>query len=233
MAKLSDIDKLLEHLEQSVMFEKLLHKVKKVIWGESKQSDLPNTPQLVNHVIEDIAGKTQVETQIIYQDRIVEKRVEIPVEKIVEQKIEITPQWAIDLEQQYDYLKQLSHFPELLSILVQNNKDQQSTLLSFISCSSQWQNIVRIWDKLAEYCKSNHQEIDSEQLKFLENSLFLYNLTLSSSCAELRTPKINDDYDFGNHTQVAGIGSSINQILLPALYNASGEKVKSALVITG
>lgn len=233
MAKLSDIDKVLEHLEQSVMFEKLLHKVKKVICVESKQSDLPNTPQLVNHVIEDIARKTQVETQIIYQDRIVEKKIEIPVEKIVEQKIEITPQWAIDLEEQYNYLKQLSHFPELLSILVQNNKDQKNALLSFISCSSQWQNIVRIWDKLAEYCKSNHQEIDPDQFKFLENALFLYNLTLSNSRAELRSPKINDDFDFANHTQVAGLGNSISQILLPALYSASGEKVKSALVITG
>lgn len=255
MAKLLDIDKVLEHLEQSVMFEKLLHKVKKVIWGENKQSNLSHTPQLVNHAIEDIVSKKQTEPQIvyqdkivekivekrvevpvekiIYQDRIVEKRIEVPVEKIIEKKIETIPQWTVGLKQQYDYFQQLKNFPELLPILVQDHQDEQKALLSFMSCSSQWQNIIRVWDKLAEHCKNTQQPIDAERLQFLENTLFLYNLTLSSSQVELRSPKVNDDYDFANHTQVAGAGSSINQILLPTLYSAAGEKVKSALVITG
>lgn len=221
MPKLSDIDKVLEHLEQSEMFEKLLHKVKKVIWDESKQSDLSHTPLSVNHAIDDIVNKRQAEPQVIYKDKIVEKQVEI------------TPQWATRLEQQYRYFLQLNHFPELQPILIQNNQDGQTALLSFISCSSQWQNIIRVWDKLAEHCKNTLQPIEAEHLEFLQNTLFLYNLTLSSSQAELRSPKVNDDYDFGNHTQIAGKGSSISQILLPALYSASGEKVKSALVITG
>lgn len=233
MPKLSDIDKVLEHLEQSVMFEKLLHKIKKVIWGESKQSDLSHTPQSVNHAIEDIVGKKQVESKIVYQDRIIEKRIEVPVEKIVEKQVEITPQWATRLEQQYNYFQKLKHFPELKPILIQNSQDEQIALLSFISCSSQWQNIIRVWDKLAEHCKNTQQPIEAEYLEFLQNTLFLYNLTLSSSQTELRSPKVNDDYDFGNHTQIAGTGSSISQILLPALYSPSGEKVKSALVITG
>lgn len=232
MPKLSDIDKVLEHLEQSVMFEKLLHKVKKVIWGESKKSDLSHTPQSVNHAICDIVNKKQAEPQVIYKDKIVETRIEIPVEKIVEKQVEITPQWATRLEQQYRYFQQLNHFPELQPILIQNNQDGQTALLSFISCSSQWQNVIRVWDKLAEHCKNTLQPIEAEHLEFLQNTLFLYNLTLSSSQAELHSPKVNDDYDFGNHTQIAGTGSSISQILLPALYSASGEKVKSALVIT-
>lgn len=232
MAKLSDIDKVLEHLEQSVMFEKLLHKAKKVIWGESKQSDLSHTPQSVNHAIGDIVNKKQAEPQVIYKAKIVEKQIEVPVEKIVEKQVEIIPQWAMRLEQQYRYFQQLDHFPELQPILIQNNQDGKIALLSFISCSSQWQNIIRVWDKLAEHCKDTQQEIESERLQFLENALFLYNLTLSSAKAELRSPKVNDEYDFNNHTQITGTGSLISHILLPALYAPSGEKVKSALIIT-
>lgn len=239
MAKLSDIDKVLEHLAQSIIFEKLLLKSKTVLFG-GENKKLGVTPQSVDHTIEDIVSRKQVEPQIVYKDKIVEvpvekvieKRVEIPVEKIIEKKVETIPQWAMSLEQQYCYFQQLKHFSELQEILIQNNQDEQTALLSFISCSSQWQNIIRVWDKLAEHCKNTQKQIETEQLQFIENTLFLYNLTLSSSQAELRSPKVNDDYDFGNHTQVAGVGGSIHQVLLPALYSASGEKVKSALVVT-
>ena len=137
------------------------------------------------------------------------------------------------LEQQYLYFQKLNDFPELKSILVQSGGDESVALMSFIGRSSQWQNIIRIWDKLAEHCRITQQEISSEQLNFLENMLFLYNLTLSNAKAELNSPESDDDYDFRKHTQLAGEGTKIKQVLLPALYSGAGEKIKSALVILG
>lgn len=233
MGKLSYIDQILENLEQSIMLKKLILKVK-MYWQDS--NDQVTLDLLKDEIKAKVGNEVKIQNQdipVIYKDKIIEKRVEIPVEKIVEKTVtvEIIPQWAKGLEVQYLYFQKLNDFPELKRILVQSDVDESVALISFISRSSQWQNIIRIWDKLAEYCRNTEEEISSEQLIFLENMLFLYNLTLSNAKAELSSPDFGDDYDFRKHTHLAGEGTKINQVLLPALYSGAGEKIKSALVI--
>jgi len=223
MGKLSNIDQILENLEQSEILKKLILTVKKY-WQDSDDQNslsLLNIKKEANHVIENNAGLQREDIRVVYKDKIIEK------------KVETIPQWVKGLEQQYLYFQKLNDFPELKSILVQSGGDESVALMSFIGRSSQWQNIIRIWDKLAEHCRITQQEISSEQLNFLENMLFLYNLTLSNAKAELNSPESDDDYDFRKHTQLAGEGTKIKQVLLPALYSGAGEKIKSALVILG
>ena len=226
MAKLMDIDKLLEQLEDSVMLKKLIQTIKRHWVGDAEQ--ISNSSQKVDQQLQGI----------ITQKEIVEKAIEVPVEKIiykdkiVEKNIEIIPTWALSLEEQKGYLDYLVQFPELQSIFNIEQYDDATKILAFISASSQWQNIVRIWDKLAEQCKSSQQELEEGKLKLLENAIFLYNLTLSNTQAQLKTPDLNTDYDYNIHNQISGSGSQIKLVLLSGLYNASGEKVKSALVIT-
>ncbi|WP_111859008.1 hypothetical protein [Acinetobacter sp. CFCC 10889] len=226
MAKLMDIDKLLEQLEDSVMLKKLIQTIKRHWVGDAEQ--ISNSSQKVDQQLQGI----------ITQKEIVEKVVKVPVEKIiykdkiVEKSIEITPTWALSLEEQKGYLDFLVQFPELKSIFNIEQYDDATKILAFISASSQWQNIVRIWDKLAEQCKSSQQELEEGKLKLLENAIFLYNLTLLNTQAQLKTPDLNTDYDYNIHHQISGSGSQIKLVLLSGLYNASGEKIKSALVIT-
>ncbi|MFW1859943.1 hypothetical protein [Acinetobacter defluvii] len=226
MAKLMDIDKLLEQLEDSVMLKKLIQTIKRHWVGDAEQ--ISNSSQKVDQQLQGI----------ITQKEIVEKAIEVPVEKIiykdkiVEKNIEIIPTWALSLEEQKGYLDYLVQFPELQSIFNIEQYDDATKILAFISASSQWQNIVRIWDKLAEQCKSSQQELETGKLKLLENAIFLYNLTLLNTQAQLKTPDLNTDYDYNIHNQISGSGSQIKLVLLSGLYNASGEKVKSALVIT-
>ncbi len=138
----------------------------------------------------------------------------------------------MSLEEQKGHLDSLVQFPELQSIFNIEQYDDTTKILAFISASSQWQNILRIWDKLAIECKSSQQELEAGKLKLLENAVFLYNLTLSNSQAQLKTPDLNTDYDYNIHNQISGVGDQIKLVLLPGVYSASGEKVKSALVIT-
>ena len=221
-----DIDKLLEQLEDGVMLKKLIQTIKRHWVGDAEQ--ISNSSQKVDQQLQGI----------ITQKEIVEKAIEVPVEKIiykdkiVEKNIEITPTWALSLEEQKGYLDFLVQFPELKSIFNIEQYDDATKILAFISASSQWQNIVRIWDKLAEQCKSSQQELEEGKLKLLENAIFLYNLTLLNTQAQLKTPDLNTDYDYNIHNQISGSGSQIKLVLLSGLYNASGEKVKSALVIT-
>lgn len=225
MGKLSNIDQILENLEQSIMLKKLILKVKKYWQDSDDQIRLGLLKDEIkdNSTIENGVGIQDEDIRVVYKDKIIEKTV----------MVETIPQWAKELEQQYFYFQKLNDFPELKSILVQSGGDESVALMSFIGRSSQWQNIIRIWDKLAEHCRITQQEISSEQLNFLENMLFLYNLTLSNAKAKLNSPESDDDYDFRKHTQLAGEGTKIKQVLLPALYSGAGEKIKSALVILG
>ena len=220
MAKFTDIDKLLEQLESSNMLKKLIQTIKRHWDGGAEQ--ISQSSQKVDHQLQ----------EIIARQEIVEKIIEVPVEKIVEKKIEVPPIWTLGLEEQKTYLDSLVQFHELQSIFNTDQQDVTTKILAFISSSSQWPNIVRLWDRLAEQCKSSQKEIEPEKIKLLENAINLYNLTLSSSKAELKFPDLNTKYDYNIHNQIAGSGSQIKQVLLAGLYNASGEKVKSALVIT-
>lgn len=234
MAKLTDIDKLLEQLESSVMLKKLIQTIKRYWVGDAEQ--ISNSSQKVDQQLQGIIAQKEIVEKvievpvekIIYKDKIIE----IPIEKIVEKKIEVTPTWALSLEEQKGYLDSLVQFPELQSIFNIEQYDDTTKILAFISASSQWQNILRIWDKLAIECKNSQQELEVGKLKLLENAVFLYNLTLSNSQAQLKTPDLNTDYDYNIHNQISGVGGQIKLVLLPGVYSASGEKVKSALVIT-
>lgn len=234
MAKFG-IDETLENLAESKMLKKLVLTIKRYWLGDNENMTLhSHSPQLVDNIIGDIARKREqpeaqmkeIVEKVIYKDKIVYQ------DKIIKEFVEVLPSWAIGLESQYHYFRRLKDFPELQPILLQVNIEQPTAILSFISCSSQWSNVLRVWDKLADHCKQNKNEITVERLEILENALFLYNLSLLHNHAQLRKPSVNDDYDYSLHHQVLGVGGRIQTVLLPALYSASGEKVKPALVIT-
>ena len=236
MAKFTDIDKLLEQLESSNMLKKLIQTIKRH-WDGGGAEQISQSSQKVDHQLQEIIARQEVVEKIIEVpvEKIVykEKVVEVPTEKIIEKKIEVLPIWTLGLEEQKAYLESLGQFPELQSIFNTDQHDVTTKILAFISFSSQWSNIVRLWDRLAEQCKSSQKEIEPEKIKLLENAINLYNLSLLNTQAELKAPDLNSDYDYNIHNQITGSGNKIKTVLLSGLYNASGEKVKSSLVITG
>ena len=244
MAKLSDMDKILEHLESSIMLKKLVLTIKRYWQGESEQLTLTHTPKSVSHTLDNIVNKKQAEqAQVIEKiievekivkvevpvEKIVEKRVEIPVERIVEKRIELTPQWAKSLESELTFLKQVQNHPELASILLPNGDEN---LLQLIAISSQWNNVLRVWDALAIQVKKTQQTISTTEQQILEHSLALFNLTLQSNQAILQSPELGASYDYDIHQKVSGSGSSIEQVLLAGLYNAASDNVRTAIVAT-
>lgn len=250
MAKLSDIDKALEHLESSVMLKKLVLTIKRYWQGEHEQISV-YSPQSVNSTLDSIVNKKQIESaekeinepkieekiiykdkiveKVVYQDKIVEKRVEVPVDRIVEKRIEVTPQWAKSLESEFTFLKQVQSHPELVSILLPNRDDN---VLQLIAIASQWNNVLRVWDAIATQVKNTQQAISATEQQILEHSLALFNLTLQSNQATLKNPETGESYDYDIHQKVSGSGGSVEQVLLAGLYNAAGENVRAAIVTT-
>jgi hypothetical protein len=221
----TDIDKILERLEKSEVFERLIAKVR-CIWD--KHADP------ASKVVQTVEKRVEVPVEkivekIIYKDKIVEKRVDVPVDRIVEKKIEVVPSWAKSLESELAFLQQVQAHPEIAKILLPNG---DNNVLQLIAIAAQWSNVLRIWDALATQVKDSKQAISVTEQQILAHSLALFNLTLQSSQATLKNPELGKDYDFEIHQKISGSGGTIEQVLLASLYNAADEKVRSAVVST-
>ena len=175
---------------------------------------------------------------------VVEKIVEVPIEKIVEiekivhqdriveKPVDVVPTWVDSLVpfiEEIEFFEQVKQESNLADILLPNQSDN---LKQLVINASQWGNILRVWDELASEVKNNQVTITDRQLAILSHCLALFNLTLSNRHAHLHSPTLGDSYDFNTHEQVIGNSDTIASVLLPSLYNAGDEAVRPALIAT-
>ena len=173
-------------------------------------------PKVIRQIVE---VPVEIE-KIVYQDRIVEKLVEVK------------PAWVDSLKpflDEVEFFEKVSQEPALAQILLPN---QSNNIKQLVVNSSQWNTILRIWDELADAVKSQQRAISQNQKVILLHCLKLFNLTLSNRQVRLDSPEVGDSYDYEIHEQVMGDGDSITQVLLPSLCNAGDERVRPALVAT-
>lgn len=173
-------------------------------------------PKVIRQIVE---VPVEIE-KIVYQDRIVEKLVEVK------------PAWVDSLKpflDEVEFFEKVSQEPALAQILLPN---QSTNIKQLIVNASQWNNILRVWDELANIIKCQQIAISDNQMKILLHCLKLFNLTLSNRQVRLDSPEVGDSYDYEIHEQVMGDGDSIIQVLLPSLCNAGDERVRPALVAT-
>ena len=173
-------------------------------------------PKVIRQIVE---VPVEIE-KIVYQDRIVEKLVEVK------------PAWVDSLKpflDEVEFFEKVSQEPALAQILLPN---ESNNIKQLVVNSSQWNTILRIWDELAVAVKSQQRAISQNQKVILLHCLKLFNLTLSNRQVRLDSPEVGDSYDYEIHEQVMGDGDSITQVLLPSLCNAGDERVRPALVAT-
>lgn len=174
------------------------------------------------------------------EPKVIRQIVEVPVEiekivyqdGIVEKLVEVKPAWVDSLKpflDEVEFFEQVRQEPDLAQILLPN---QSTNIKQLIVNASQWNNILRIWDELADAVKSQQRAISNNQMAILSHCLELFNLTLGNRQVRLDSPEVGDSYDYEIHEQVMGDGDSITQVLLPSLCNAGDERVRPALVAT-
>lgn len=174
----------------------------------------------------------QKNIQKYQSDNIMQSKTSISLSSFSEKKVETLPLWVDSLENQYQILEKIKHLSDIARIFGYDKENNELNMLSFIVISSQWNTLVDIWQACADQCKKNQEKPASEYCEILHNSLYLYNLTLSSNKASLKEPVLGEIYDYKLHYQLSGCEKSITKVLLPALYTASNELFKNALVIT-
>lgn len=100
MAKLPDIDKVLEHLESSVMLKKLVLTIKRYWQGEYEQA-LTHTPRSVNNTLDNIVNKRQIEPAHIAENETQANNTLLNSKsKALEQRIQVIQQENAGLHQQ-------------------------------------------------------------------------------------------------------------------------------------
>jgi len=155
------------------------------------------------------------------------------IENFIEKKVEITPVWALSLEEQYQLMSRVSSLSDIARIFSYDaNQDIHINLLRFITRSAEWINVVNIWNACADKCKRTQERPPKEYFELLSNALYLYNLTLSDNKASLKSPAVGDVYDYNLQHTISGGNKNITKVLLPALYSAFNKIDKTALVIT-
>ncbi len=211
MAKVPSINKVIKEIVDSSHLEYLIKKIHDY-WHNADENNLQNT-NLSN-------PKTILPT-------------EIKNKPLIEKEIEVTPSWALSLEQQYQLMIQISTLPDIVRIFAYDeNQETHINLLRFIARSADWITVVDIWNTCADQCKRTQEQPLKEYFEVLSNALYLYNLTLSDNRARLKAPVVGDLYDYNLQNKAAGNNKNITKVLLPALYSASNKIDKMALVIT-
>lgn len=180
-------------------------------------------------IVESIVTTTLTKHETKKEVQIVEKRVEVPVDRIVEKKVEVTPNWAKKLEPEFDFLNAVKKESNLHSILLPSGQDD---LLQLIVNAAQWKNIVRMWEQLSIQVKKNESPITGNQSMILSHSIHLYKLTDPECKVALIVPQIGEYFDFNEHQRLNNTGEQIASVLLPGLQNASGEMINLAIIIS-
>jgi hypothetical protein len=177
--------------------------------------------------------------RIVYKDRIVEKPVEVIkyVDNIVEKEVIKTVERIVEklpnsVNPMLDIVSVVKQDEELNRQWLDNINDQGLQLIKLTAILSQWDQIDRLWDKLASRCKNDKRPPSAQEKQLLEKAVETYNLTLNSRQASLATGELGGSYDYEKQQRGLPTGDKVVAEWLPALVNAAGTVVKKPLVET-
>lgn len=209
-----------------------------VIKKISASSELANLVSAISNALNEsecnvsVNNINQKNNEKYKSDDSIKIKTDISSNDFSEKKFEALPLWVHSLETQHQILEKIKNLSDIAPIFGYDKENNELNMLSFIVISSQWTTLVNIWQACADQCKKNQEKPADEYFEILNNSLYLYNLTLSNNKASLKEPVLGEIYDYKLHFQLSGCEKSITKVLLPALYTASNELFRNALVIT-
>lgn len=209
--KEKDMDKFLSMLLNSSAFEQLVRHIK-ALWGAENERSQQSKERL-NRLLSDLEEKQARHHQPEVQPKIVEKIIKEPV----------LPAWAKECEPFYLVWQSLQHYPNLQRLFGHGD------FVTFVACASQWDNIIYLWDELAEQCKQTQTPVSNDELNLLSVCIDLFNRTTSKP-AQLEIVMAGDAYDYKKHNKLND-GEYVTSVLLPALSTSAKPYLKPAIVL--
>ena len=115
-----------------------------------------------------------------------------------------------------------------------------NVIFRYILFSSRWKQIELLWDILRDNCEQIKQEISTNELKLLEKTILLFNLSENNANATAKllfSLQDNSNNKFDSKKQLRAKFSTtkntnVKQEILPGLIDSFGDIKKQAIIIT-
>jgi hypothetical protein len=164
---------------------------------------------------------------IIQIEKVIEKvpfevRVEVPVHDPL--RAELAPELKL--------LKAVQADAELAATWLWVAESEGRQLARLLAVLAEWDEILSLWNRLANRCKSEQRAASATELNILQAALALHNLRWRDRAAKLLT--VDTGAAFHHETMERGTakGSTVAEVWLPGLDNAAGQLQKKPVVKT-
>ena len=153
-----------------------------------------------------------------------------PAQVVVVQKPDVL---RTDLVPELQLLHLVNNDPELARAwLGEEQESEGRQLVRLVAVASQWNQILLLWDRLAERCRQAQRKATHDELSILGNSLDLHNLIWDGKAAEMQHANLGDSFDYDYHERGRSTGDDVRGEWLPGLISAAGMRQRKILVAT-
>ena len=130
-------------------------------------------------------------------------------------------------------LAQVRSDAELTALwLPESDEAEGRQLIRLVAQLAQWDQILQLWERLAERCKQEQRPVTAEERQILTAALEIHNLLWRSRAAQLQTVSAGGAFEYQQHQRGSTTGTTIRAEWLPGLLNAAGQLQKKPLVET-
>ena len=113
-----------------------------------------------------------------------------------------------------------------------SNENEARQLVRLVSVMGDWDQLQRLWSRLADRCKKDKRPITKIEEAVLKTALDFHNLRYRDHAAELVYVPVGSDFHLETMERGTPQGSTVRAVWLPGLKNAAGKLQKQALVQT-
>ena len=137
-----------------------------------------------------------------------------------------------ELTPELQFLKLVQTDTELAAWLLDTEATEGRQLTRLIAMAAQWDQILQLWDRLAERCKEGQRPASIAEKEILTASLSVHNLIWNDKQAYLKSAILGVTYNYEQHERGTTQGDKVNSEWLPGLVNPAGTMQKKPLVQT-
>lgn len=139
----------------------------------------------------------------------------------------------LHLKPELDLLAGVRSDAELAALWLPDDAEPEARqLIRLVALLAQWDQVLRLWDQLAERCKSARRPATAVERRILAAALDIHNLVWRDRAARLQRVESGIAFDFKQHERGVSTGETIRAEWLPGLLNAAGQLQKKPLVET-
>jgi hypothetical protein len=121
---------------------------------------------------------------------------------------------------------------ELAVAWLEASESEGRQLMRLLSMVSEWDEVLRLWGRLADRCKKDQRTATGVELQILQAVLAFNNLRWRDCSASLVSAQIGADFHHETMERGTPKGSTVQAVWLPGIANAAGQIQKKPVVKT-